>query len=107
MYNLYIMKNKVIAIPGVVKAAQPQDLARTQIYLTRQQNATLAFVCRRTSASKSEVIRRAIDRFLAADMAQTKLDKPSQLAGLAGLWADRPEMDDPTAYVWQLRAPRF
>jgi hypothetical protein len=99
MYNLYIMK--------IVRQQQPQDLARTQIYLTRQQTASLAFVCRRQGASKSEIIRQAIDRFLAIDLGQAKTSKASQLAALTGLWADRAEMADPTAYVKQLRAPRF
>ena len=86
---------------------QPQDLARTQIYLTRQQTASLAFVCRRTSASKSEIIRQAIDRFLSVDLGQAKASKASQLAAITGLWADRAEMVDPSAYVKQLRASRF
>lgn len=99
MYNLYIMK--------IMRQHQPQDLARTQIYLTRQQTASLAFVCRRTSASKSEIIRQAIDRFLVIDLGQATTSKASQLAAITGLWADRAEMTDPTAYVKQLRAPRF
>lgn len=86
---------------------QPQDLARTQIYLTRQQTASLAFVCRRTSASKSEIIRQAIDRFLVVDLGQAITSKASQLAAITGLWADRAEMVDPSAYVKQLRASRF
>ncbi len=99
MYNLYIMKTML--------QPQPQDLARTQIYLTRQQTASLAFVCRRTSASKSEIIRQAIDRFLSADLGQATASKASQLAAITGLWADRAEMVDPSAYVKQLRASRF
>ena len=105
MYNLYIMK--IIRQRQRQQQHQPQDLARTQIYLTRQQTASLAFVCRRTSASKSEIIRQAIDRFLLVDLGQATTSKASQLAGLTGLWADRTEMADPSAYIKQLRAPRF
>ena len=101
MYNLYIMNS----IPQL-RQAQPHDLTRTQIYLSRQQNSSLLLVCRQTSASKSEIIRLAIDQFL-TQQASTPLAQAPKLQALAGLWSDRADMADPTAYVKQLRAPRF
>jgi hypothetical protein len=102
MYNLYIMN-----IHQALNQQSASDFARAQIYLTRQQNADLQLVGRQTSASKSELIRLAIDRFLAITKEQPVMDKTPKLLKLAGLWADRAELVDPTAYVKSLRQPRF
>jgi hypothetical protein len=102
MYNLYTMN-----IHQALNQPSSADFARAQIYLTRQQNAELQLVGRQTSASKSELIRLAIDRFLAVAKAQPAIDKTPKLLKLAGLWADRAELTDPTAYVKSLRQPRF
>lgn len=94
MYDLYIMKTQ-------------HSLARTQIYLTQAQQARLALACRGSAASKSELIRRAIDQFLDQSVPSYLSDKVQRLHSFAGLWAQREEMADPDAYVRQLRVPRF
>ena len=94
MYNLYIVENS-------------QTLTRTQIYLTKAQQTRLAAVCRRLALTKSELIRQAVDNFLNQQTAVDPVDRAQQLQGLAGLWADRTDMADPSAYVRKLRASRF
>ena len=94
MYNLYIMQND-------------QALARTQIYLTQAQQARLTVACRRSAATKSELIRRAIDQFLEQQPLANANDKVQRLKSIAGMWAERSDMADPAAYVRALRAPRF
>ena len=94
MYNLYIMQTD-------------QNLARTQIYLTQAQQARLSVACRRTSTTKSELIRRAIDQFLEQQPVASANDKMQRLKSIAGMWAERSDMADPAAYVKALRAPRF
>lgn len=94
MYNLYIMKTS-------------QHLARTQIYLTQAQQMRLAQACQGTSATKSELIRHAIDQFLDQQVQPNPAAKAERLQGISGLWAQRDDMADPAAYVRQMRAPRF
>ena len=94
MYNLYIMQTN-------------QTLTRTQIYLTQGQQARLSVACKRSATSKSELIRQAINQFLDQQPEDSTQDKAQRLQGLAGMWANRADMDDPSAYVKALRAPRF
>ena len=94
MYISYIMKTD-------------QTLARTQIYLTQGQQARLSVACKRTSSTKSELIRQAVDQFLDQQPTDSAQDKARRLQGLAGMWADRADMADPAAYIQALRAPRF
>ncbi len=94
MYNLYIMQ-------------QSLSLERTQIYLTHDQQQRLAEASRRASVTKSELIRLAVDQFLKQQATTSPEKKMQRLAGLAGLWADRSDMADPTAYISALRASRF
>ena len=94
MYNLYIMQTN-------------QTLARTQIYLTKGQQARLSVACKRSATTKSELIRQAIDQFLDQQPTDSQEDKAQRLQDLAGMWADRTDMDDPKEYVQALRAPRF
>ena len=94
MYNLYIMQTN-------------QTLARTQIYLTKGQQARLSVACKRAATTKSELIRQAINQFLDQQPADGQEDKAQRLQGLAGMWANRADMADPSAYVKALRAPRF
>ena len=94
MYNLYIMQTH-------------QTLARTQIYLTLGQQARLSVACKRSATSKSELIRQAINQFLDQQPTDSRQDKAQHLQGLAGMWANRADMADPSAYVKALRAPRF
>jgi hypothetical protein len=94
MYNLYIMKTH-------------QTLARTQIYLTEAQQKRLSDASRRAAVSKSELIRMAVDQFLDQQPPTSAATQTQRLAELAGLWADREDMADPTGYVRALRRPRF
>ena len=94
MYTSYIMQNS-------------QTLERTQIYLTQTQQSRLAEACRRAAVTKSELIRQAVDQFLSQQAPPSSADKAQHIEGLAGLWADRDDMADPTAYVRSVRAPRF
>lgn len=94
MYNLYIMQ------------AHP-SLSRTQIYLTEVQQKRLLDASRRTAMSKSELIRLAVDQFLDQQIPTSQGAQPQRLAELAGLWADREDMANPTNYVRALRMPRF
>lgn len=94
MYNLYIMQTD-------------QTLARTQIYLTQEQQKRLARASRGAAVTKSELIRRAVDQFLDQQPAATAVSKAQRLRSIAGLWAWRDDMADPSAYVRSLRAPRF
>ena len=97
MYNLYIMH------PGQL----PQALTRTQIYLTQAQQQRLALACRGAAVTKSELIRRAVDQFLDQQPGTTPAAKAQRLGKIAGLWAGRDDMADPSGYVQALRAPRF
>lgn len=94
MYNLYIMQTD-------------QTLTRTQIYLTQAQQKRLALASRGAAVTKSELIRRAVDQFLDQQPAASPAGKAQRLGSIAGLWAGREDMADPSAYVRQLRAPRF
>ena len=94
MYNLYIMQAH-------------QTLARTQIYLTEAQQKRLADASRRAAVSKSELIRLAVDQFLDQEAPSNSATRTKRLSELAGLWADREDMADPTGYVRALRRPRF
>jgi len=85
-----------------------QVLARTQIYLTQQQQRRLALASQRAAVTKSEIIRMAIDQFLGQKVgALGAQNQAGRFAGLSGLWADRADMADPAAFVNALRQPRF
>ena len=94
MYSLYIMQTD-------------QTLIRTQIYLTQAQQKRLELASRGAAMTKSELIRRAVDQFLDQQPAFDAVDKAQRLSSIAGLWAGREDMADPSACVRQLRAPRF
>jgi hypothetical protein len=94
MYSSYIMKNA-------------SELSRTQIYLTHQQQMRLAQVSRGSAATKSALIRQAVDMFLAQQPKVRVTDKTQHLQCIAGLWAQRDDMQDPAAVVRTMRQPRF
>lgn len=94
MYNLYIMQ-------------LTKNLARTQIYLTQTQQTRLAAACRRSSVTKSELIRQAVDQFLDQQAPADATNKAQRLSGIVGMWAQRDDVTDPTAYLQALRAHRF
>ncbi len=94
MYHSYIMQTT-------------PSLARTQIYLTQTQQARLGAASRRTAKTKSELIRQAINQFLDANTLESGEVKARRVQSIAGLWAGRDDLADPSAYVRSLRAPRF
>jgi hypothetical protein len=97
VYNLYIMTS----------GQTSQTLTRTQIYLTQAQQKRLALACLGAAVTKSELVRRAVDQFLDQQPSITPAAKAQRLGSIAGLWAERSDMVDPSAYVRALRAPRF
>lgn len=66
-------------------------MVRTQIYLTEEERAGLARIARNRGKKQSEVIREAIDSFLAQ---QAEFDRRSTLERLAGLWRSRSDLPD-------------
>jgi Ribbon-helix-helix domain len=84
-----------------------QKLIRTQIYLTPAQQKRLALASRGAAVNKSELIRRAVDQLLDQQPTASPAGKAQRLSSIAGLWAGREDMADPSAYVRQLRVPRF
>ena len=93
MYNLYIMQANL-------------TLTRTQIYLTQAQQKRLARDSRSAAVTKSELIRRAVDQFFEQQPVATPASRAQRLSSIAGLWAGREDMADPSSYVRALRAPR-
>ena len=67
----------------------------------------IALASRGAAVTKSELIRRAVDQFLDQQPAASPPGKAQRLGSIAGLWAGREDKADPSAYVRQLRAPRF
>ena len=94
MYIAYIMKHE-------------EALTRTQIYLTQAQQAKLSQASRGSAASKSALIRLAIDQFLEQQSHAPAANKALLLQDIAGMWTQRTDMADPATLVRQLRKPRF
>lgn len=94
MYSSYILKNA-------------SDLSRTQIYLTQQQQMLLAQVSRGSAATKSALIRQAVDLFLAQQTKASPTEKTQHLQGIVGLWEQHEGMQDPAAVVRTMRQPRY
>jgi predicted transcriptional regulator len=83
------------------------ELSRTQIYLTLQQQTQLAQVSRGSAATKSALIRQAVDMFLAQQAKPRSTDKNQYLQSIAGLWAQHDDLEDPAAVVRRMRQPRY
>lgn len=66
-------------------------MVRTQIYLTEGQQRALDQLAGATGRRKSELIRTALDAYLAQHQPK---DWFAALEPMFGMWADRPEMDD-------------
>jgi predicted DNA-binding protein len=77
MYNEYIMK-----------PVQLHSFARTQIYLTTEQQTALGLLSKNQSLSKSELIRSAIDHFIASQQLALASTRKQRLAALSGAWSD-------------------
>jgi hypothetical protein len=61
-------------------------MSRTQIYLTPEEQARLRALARRSGAKQSEIIRGALDAFLARPSAE---GRARQLRRFRGMWAGR------------------
>jgi predicted transcriptional regulator len=66
-------------------------MTRTQIYLTETETAALERLARETGRKKSELIREAVDAYVAKRQAG---HRNAVLDRAAGLWAERGELPD-------------
>ena len=66
-------------------------MVRTQIYLTREERAALGEIARKTGRTQSELIRQAVDRFIADRSEGARLEL---LRSARGLWRDHPNPPD-------------
>ena len=73
-------------------------MAGTQIYLTEEQQHRLERLAAATGRRKSDLIREALDGYLAD---QQPRDWQDALEAVRGMWADRDDLDD---FVRDLRA---
>lgn len=73
-------------------------MVRTQIYLTEEQRRALERLVAGTGRRKSDLIREALDDYLAR---QKPRDWKEALRACYGMWADRDDLDD---FVAGLRA---
>lgn len=64
-------------------------MERTQIYLTQEQSRAVEAIAARLGQTKSEVIRTAINRFLAENLAS---ERRALMRQAAGIWADRDDL---------------
>jgi predicted transcriptional regulator len=69
-------------------------MVRTQIYITEEENTSIARLSQVLGQGKSEIIRQAIDEFIHR-RDSTKRIKALQAA--RGMWADHPDLADARA----------
>ncbi len=66
-------------------------MVRTQIYLNEQERDALRLIARQTGKTQSELIRQAIDAFIANFSSRDRLDL---LREGRGLWRERDDLPD-------------
>ena len=66
-------------------------MVRTQIYLTEAEKLALGRLAARSGKKQSDLIRQAVDRFLAAQEPGRRLEA---LTRLAGMWKKRRDLPD-------------
>jgi hypothetical protein len=83
---------------------KPREVAliRTQIYLSVEADRELRALSRRTGQSRSELIRRAVDRLLAGTGEQ---DRAALLRQARGLWRYRHDLPDFESLRRELTSP--
>ena len=67
---------------------------RTQIYLTPRECKALGILAGRTGRTRSDLIREAVDRFLAERGVESLADRTELLRQARGVWADRTDLPD-------------
>lgn len=72
-------------------------MERTQIYLTKEQQKAVKSVAERRGKTQSEIIREAINYYIAQQIGDNRRELMHQAAGM---WADR---DDLPAFFEELR----
>ena len=66
-------------------------MVRTQIYLTENQRVEIAAIASQSGKRQSEVIRDAVDRFIAQ---KSRGRREAILREAAGIWRDRTDLPD-------------
>ena len=66
-------------------------MVRTQIYLTEKQRNELVAMSRRQGKRQSELIREAVDRFIASSSGNRRR---AALRAAAGMWKNRGDLPD-------------
>lgn len=67
-------------------------MIRTQIYITKEEKEALDKLSKERNTTKSNIIREAIDQYVADS---TLEEKKKKLKAAAGIWKDRDEGDIP------------